>query len=120
MPEPAASPTADERTVSVVGGATTTAVPDTALLQLGSRRGAPPLGRPWTPLPARSTRGCWRSEPDDRPFDAGRGVAFWDAMSTNTPPQPLTCTNRGRCYLLVLLSRPYGDGRNSSPTHICW
>lgn len=43
MPEPAASQTADERTVSVVGEGTTNAVPDTALLHLGvETRGATP------------------------------------------------------------------------------
>jgi uncharacterized protein YggE len=43
MPESAASPTADERTVSVGGEGTTNAVPDTALLHLGvETRGATP------------------------------------------------------------------------------
>lgn len=43
MPEPAASPTAEERTVTVVGEGMATAVPDTALLQLGvETRGATP------------------------------------------------------------------------------
>jgi uncharacterized protein YggE len=43
MPEPAASPTADERTVSVVGEGMASAVPDTALLHLGvETRGASP------------------------------------------------------------------------------
>jgi uncharacterized protein YggE len=43
MPEPAASPTADERTVTVVGEGVASAVPDTALLHLGvETRGATP------------------------------------------------------------------------------
>ncbi len=43
MPQPAASPTADERTVTVVGEGLASAVPDTALLHLGvETRGATP------------------------------------------------------------------------------
>jgi uncharacterized protein YggE len=43
MPEPAASPTADQRTVTVVGEGVASAVPDTALLHLGvETRGANP------------------------------------------------------------------------------
>jgi len=43
MPEPAAAPTADQPTVTVVGEGTTNAAPDTALLHLGvETRGATP------------------------------------------------------------------------------
>src|SRR6266498_1248138 len=43
MPEPAAAPTADQRSVTVVGEGLASAVPDTALLQLGvETRGATP------------------------------------------------------------------------------
>ena len=43
MPEPAASPTADQRTVTVMGEGLASAVPDTALLQLGvETRGTTP------------------------------------------------------------------------------
>jgi uncharacterized protein len=43
MPEPAASPTADQPTVTVVGEGTASAAPDTALLHLGvETRGAAP------------------------------------------------------------------------------
>ncbi len=43
MPEPAAASTADQRSVTVVGEGLASAVPDTALLQLGvETRGATP------------------------------------------------------------------------------
>ena len=43
MPEPVAAPTADERTVTVVGEGAASAVPDTAVLQLGvETRGVTP------------------------------------------------------------------------------
>lgn len=53
MPESAASPTADERTVTVVGQGTASATPDTALLRLGvETRGA---------TPAEALDGCGRA-----------------------------------------------------------
>jgi uncharacterized protein YggE len=65
MPESAASPTAGERTVTVVGQATASATPDTALLRLGVEARGPAPPRPWTAADARWMR-CW-------PRCAGRG-----------------------------------------------